>query len=525
MGLARLDPNTQRFEQFKSIRGQTASLSSNRVYFVFEDSRATIWVGTQNGLDRFVPETGGFKHYRAREGLVNGKILTMQEDDKGLLWIGTERQLFRFDPQTEVFHLFDELDGLENQAFFAYAPIKHSSSGQLFFGTNKGLLSFRPDELADNPYPPPVVITKASFYSREEIQKPKQDIWINQKEAVELSHRIIMMEFDLAALNYHQSSRNQYAYRLVKSAGFLQMEKEDQWFETGTESKLRFTNLNPGNYLLEVKASNNDGLWNEVPKTLKINILPPWWQTGWAYAFYVLIAGTLIFTLYRFQLNYQLEKQEAQKLKELDAFKTRLYTNITHEFRTPLTIIAGMTDQIMAKPDLWLKKGGGMIKENTQSLLNLVNQILDLRKLEAKELRVNMIQGDVIQYLRYLAESYHSYATSKEIQLHFLSSQPSGIIMDYDPDKLLRVISNLLSNAIKYTSDGGHIYFQIDQKNENGLDWLHFQVRDTGTGIPEEEIPYIFDRFYQVDDSLTRKGEGYRNWLSPDKRNGPVDEW
>ncbi|MEO1260027.1 MAG: tetratricopeptide repeat protein [Bacteroidota bacterium] len=213
------------------------------------------------------------------------------------------------------------------------------------------------------------------------------------------------------------------------------------------------------------------------------------------------------------RLNEELRKQKTtvenqkEKLEELDEMKSRFFTNISHEFRTPLTIITGMTNQIKTKPDKWLDKGLRMIEQNSQSLLHLINQILDLRKLESKELKANLVQGDVVKYLQYISESYQSFAESNGLQLHFLSAVEK-LQMDYDPDKLLRIVSNLLSNAIKYTPEGGQVYFHISQKEENGQAHLKISVKDTGIGIAKEKLPYIFDRFYQVDGSATRKGEG-----------------
>ena len=200
------------------------------------------------------------------------------------------------------------------------------------------------------------------------------------------------------------------------------------------------------------------------------------------------------------------EKQK-EKLEEQDEMKSRFFTNISHEFRTPLTVISGMTNQIKNKPDKWLDRGLPMIEQNTQSLLHLINQILDLRKLESKELKANLVQGDVVKYLQYISESFQSFAESNGLQLHFLSAVGS-LFMDYDPDKLLRIVSNLLSNAIKYTPEGGQVYFHISEMEENGQAHLKISVKDTGIGIAEEKMPHIFDRFYQVDDSATRKGEG-----------------
>ncbi|MFN7117903.1 MAG: response regulator [Saprospiraceae bacterium] len=195
--------------------------------------------------------------------------------------------------------------------------------------------------------------------------------------------------------------------------------------------------------------------------------------------------------------------QKNEQLRDLDEMKSRFFTNIAHEFRTPLTIISGMANQIKENPDQWLEKGIKMISRNSDSLLNLVNQILDLRKLEAGKLQLNLVQGDVIQYLNYMLESFQSLAESKDLQLHFLSNG-AALYMDYDAEKLLRIVSNLLSNAIKYTPEGGNIYLMVDQIDQH----LCIRVKDTGVGIPEAHLPYIFDRFYQVDDSATRPGEG-----------------
>lgn len=195
--------------------------------------------------------------------------------------------------------------------------------------------------------------------------------------------------------------------------------------------------------------------------------------------------------------------QKNEQLRDLDEMKSRFFTNIAHEFRTPLTIISGMANQIKENPAQWLEKGIKMISRNSDSLLNLVNQILDLRKLEAGKLQLHLVQGDVMQYLNYMLESFQSLAESKDLQLHFLPGG-SALYMDYDAEKLLRIVSNLLSNAIKYTPEGGNVYLMVDQVANS----VQIRVKDTGVGIPTDQLPFIFDRFYQVDDSATRLGEG-----------------
>lgn len=209
-------------------------------------------------------------------------------------------------------------------------------------------------------------------------------------------------------------------------------------------------------------------------------------------------------------LNDEIHEQKT-KLEQLDTLKSRFFTNISHEFRTPLTVIGGMVDQIETNQKKWMKKGLDLIRRNNNQLLDLVNQILDLRKLEAGTMRLNMTQGDIVFYLRYILESFQSLAETKDITLHYLC-QYDQLMMDFDREKLLRVVSNLLSNAIKFTPEGGHIYLSIHKVShaENGArtDTLKLLVKDSGIGIPIEKLPYIFDRFYQVDDSSTRRGEG-----------------
>ncbi|MGD1891864.1 MAG: tetratricopeptide repeat protein [Cyclobacteriaceae bacterium] len=218
------------------------------------------------------------------------------------------------------------------------------------------------------------------------------------------------------------------------------------------------------------------------------------------------------------QQNEDIHRQKEQ-LQEMDTIKSRFFTNISHEFRTPLTVIGGMAQQIEKFPNKWLDKGLKVIERNNANLLNLVNQILDLRKLETGTLSLHLIQGDIIQYLQFLVESFHSLAESKGVHLHFLP-KPKEVIMDYDKEKILRILSNLLSNAIKFTPEEGNVYITTNTTSFPGDNqpsnlrpagtsaWLEIVVKDTGLGIPEEKLPHIFDRFYQVDDSSTRLGEG-----------------
>jgi signal transduction histidine kinase/DNA-binding response OmpR family regulator len=263
---------------------------------------------------------------------------------------------------------------------------------------------------------------------------------------------------------------------------------------------VQFANLQPGSYTFKVQGSNNDGLWSEQPAELQFTIRPPWWKSWVAYLFYLGAITAIGWLFYQYQ-RQKLDLQEALRLKELDDFKSRFFTNITHEFRTPLTVILGMSEQLAIgswqsalgdeKPAVQGKIG--LIKRNGENLLRLINQILDLAKLESKSLKINYVQGDVLPYLRYISESLHSLANAQNVLLRAESTE-AKIVMDYDPERLLQIVHNLLSNAIKFTPSGGKVLMRADVKDA----WLHLSVSDSGVGVPPDELPFLFDRFFQA---------------------------
>lgn len=241
--------------------------------------------------------------------------------------------------------------------------------------------------------------------------------------------------------------------------------------------------------------------------------------TWWAWCLWIGIGAGLLYWFYRFQLSRRLAEAEAYRLRELDQVKNHLYTNITHEFRTPLTIINGVAGQLQSQASESVKRGLKMIVRNGRQLLRQVNQMLDLAKLESGSLPVHLVQGDIISYLKYLTESFHSYAESKDIGLHFLSDFEE-YVMDYDQEKVLYIVSNLLSNAIKFTPSDGHIYFQVAEVVKEKNAFLEIRVKDSGIGIPEEVLPHIFSRFFPEDSSSTRANELARRSIRSDGGTG-----
>ncbi|HRK82626.1 MAG TPA: triple tyrosine motif-containing protein, partial [Saprospiraceae bacterium] len=272
---------------------------------------------------------------------------------------------------------------------------------------------------------------------------------IVEKSHLKLSYKQrILISFEFAALSFSKPQKNQYAYQLH---GF-----NEDWMFMENNRDITFTNLAPGQYTLRVKGSNGDGYWNKKPAELHITILPPWYWAWWSKSLYLLLLAGLLYAFYRFQLKRRLAQAETLRLRELDGVKTRLYTNITHEFRTPLTVILGMADKIEQAPRQWLGEGVNTIRRNGRNLLRLVNQMLDLARLEGGALPLAMIQGDINAHLKTMMEMYRSYADAKNIAMEFVA-EPEHLVMDYDPDKTGDIVSNLLSNALKFTPAGGKV--------------------------------------------------------------------
>jgi signal transduction histidine kinase/DNA-binding response OmpR family regulator len=280
----------------------------------------------------------------------------------------------------------------------------------------------------------------------------------------------------------------------------------------GNRNFAHYTNVSPGDYVFCVKGSNNNGVWNEEGVSIRIIITPPWWQTWWSYTIYACFLVGLIYILRRYELNrqrlkhnWELKQMEAEKYKEIDRMKSRFFANISHEFRTPLTLIVGPAKDISEKTkDVDIKRRAGIIKRNASRLYGLVNQLLDLSKLEAGELKLKASIGNIVSFVKGITLSFESIAERKDITLK-VNTTKEEIETYFDKDKMAKILTNILSNAFKFTAERGEVIVAI---NEMGMKSVAIKVRDTGIGISREEIPKLFDRFYQVDSSQTREHEG-----------------
>ncbi len=476
------------------------------------------WYRTRDGLAKFDEKSQQMIFFGTAEGLPHSETHGMLEDDHGNFWIGTNNGLARFDRRTNTFKSYDVSDGLSGNGFVSRSFHK-GRSGRFYFGTTNGLTIFHPDSVQDNTQPPQVAITEFTLLGEEDGER--SNAWVenmlrkNQPaitEHLNLPYAQNGFTIEFAALDYTAPEKNRYAYRMDGL--------DDMWVSSGNRRFATYNNLAPGDYVFRVKGS--DGVWNETGASMKITILPPWWRTGWAYAFYAFLGFALFYALRRNdvkrrELRHEAEmrKLEAEKFQELDHLKSGFFANISHEFRTPLTLIMGQIESVKStlrnhESDSKLS----MALRNAKQLLNLINQLLDLSKLEARKMQLSASTGDMLPLLKSLTYSFESLADQKKIDLQF-ECESDHIYAHFDQEKIERIMYNLLSNAVKFTPEGGRISVLLavnselksvdDQLTDHSL---QITVRDSGMGIPQDRLPHIFDRFYQVDASQVREHEG-----------------
>jgi len=491
------DAGGYQFEYFVNNPKDRTSLSSNTVLSAADDpleNNRYLWLGTNAGLNRLDKKTGVFKQYSIAQGLPDNVVYgvlaenTPKDSAKpGFIWLSTNKGLCRFDVRAETTKNFTAADGLQDNEFNSSSYLK-TRNGTLIFGGVKGLTVFHPDSLRFNPFIPQTRIVGLH------VNNHLYDI--SGQSSITLTHDQNLLTFDFAALEFTNPAQNLYRYQLVGV--------DKDWIALGNKNNIQFANLSPGTYTFKVMGSNNAGVWSEQPAELRFTIRSPWWASWWAWLLYLGILAAGAWRYYQYLLNRRLSEQEKLRLKELDDFKTRFFTNITHEFRTPLTVMLGMSEQL-AKDETDDPKRNklGLIKRSGENLLRLINQILDLAKLESNTLQMNYIQGDILTFIHYVTESLHSLANAQNLMLR-VESEQSKIVIDYDPERFLQIIHNLLSNAIKFTPSGGKVVIRADVKGQ----WLHVSVTDSGAGIPPEELPHLFERFFQARNQEHAKAGG-----------------
>ena len=531
---------------YRSTQDDPLSLNSNWIKALciskyFEPG--TMWIATiGGGLNKLVKTQVAdtdvleihFEHYTESDGLCNNNILGILEDRSGYLWLSTLNGLSRFDPKTVSFINFYKKDGLPDNLFSWADPVL-APSGEMIFPSSYGIVFFHPDSMQINEAVPPVILTEIRINNEAVVaggNAPfKKDI--RYLEDIELAYNENFLSFEFAALNYEHPERNQFRYK---------MEGLDRdWIHSGNRRYAEYTDLRPGNYTFMVTGSNNSGVWNPVGKSLSITIHRPPWYSWWAFLLYGLIMIGLINWFRILLLNrartkraVEIERIERKKVVELDQVKSRFFANISHEFRTPLTLIMGHVNELDTQPgsEIRMKRSVlSVIRRNAKRLLLLINQLLDISKLENNALQLELKKGDLSGWIRALVSSFQSLAESRGIQFTSQIEDHTSKVC-FDPDKTDKIVTNLLSNAFKFTGEGGSVGFSCHYftGKEDGLEHIEIVISDTGRGMEEDQLKKIFDRFYQVSSSDIRDAEGTGIGLSLVKElvellHGAIDVW
>jgi signal transduction histidine kinase/ligand-binding sensor domain-containing protein/CheY-like chemotaxis protein/AraC-like DNA-binding protein len=497
----------------------------------------------QDGLASFDPLSGETQVFTRTNGLASNEIRTVTDDGRKGLWITTDNGLSYLNVQTLEITNFYEEDGLQGNNFSKWAALK-TSTGEIWLGGNNGFNIVQPDEIGLNPHVPPVIISGLRVLNepvpvlQPGTPQPEDGRFylpsdIPHLEEIKLSYRQNTITIEFAALNFLYPEQNQYAYKLEG------VDKE--WNYVKNRRYASYSNLPQGQWLtFKVKASNNNGIWNTQEARLRLYIKPPVWNTAWFRWLAALFVTSLVIAFYLLRVQQlkaqkkhlervviertqavQQQKQEieaqnaalqrqSEQLQEIDRAKTRFYSNISHEFRTPLSLIVGPAEELIKDSSLSVKAREYLriINQNGKRLLRLVTQIMDISKLEDGVLRLEVAQGDIVQAVNSIAESFQFMAENKHISFCIESNQPAARGY-FDRDKIEKIVYNLLNNAFKYTDSGHSIWLEIEvQQSTRGDEAVIIRIKDTGIGIPEGEQEHVFKQYYRVENQYAQRQFG-----------------
>lgn len=559
-GLNIFNPATKKFSRFINDPSGQTSLSGNNIVSIYEDKESNIWMGTddgglncyhqttrhfshyfnneermpdlrvlfsdskgrlwvgQKGLYLFDAARNNFSLYTSKAGLATEFIKGIAEDEQGNLWISTSNGLTRFNPDTDAFKKYNTGDGLQGLEFEANAYLK-SRDGELFFGGINGFNSFYPGNIKINRFVPPVYITGFQVFNKKVTpgsDKSPLTNDITETNTITLSYRQATFSFTYAALNYIVPENNQYAYKMDG------LDKD--WNYVGRETKANYTNLAPGTYTFRVKASNNDGAWNEQGAAIKIIITPPFWKQTWFLALLVLLAAAGLYWLYKFKTKLKLKELEEQQKEEMHQVQLQFFTNISHEFRTPLSLILGPLEKLMKEDGHQaFRHYYNIMHRNAHRLLSLITELMDFRKIESDSLQLNVMKGNLNAFVEEMAEEFMDWAMQKDISFQV----QNGVHLSntwYDRQVIEKIVLNLLHNSFKYTKNGGNICIELlssldgftpSFKNElilknefRGTSYAYIRVADNGIGISKEGLQHLFERYYRITESHLGSGVG-----------------
>jgi signal transduction histidine kinase/ligand-binding sensor domain-containing protein/DNA-binding response OmpR family regulator len=507
-GIAIFDPVTN---HSVLLNKQNSNLPSNIVFSILEDRQGNIWVGTAGeGMALYDSASRKFISYGEKEGLASNSINKLLEDAQGRIWISTNQGISSFDVNNKKFVNYTTYNGIQNKTFVLGSGIR-ASDNTLFFGGIAGFNSIDTRSLPSGKKIPPIILKDLRIGNKSITPADSNfiDADISVAKTISLDYK---QNFSIgyAALDYTNPKQVQYRHRLLGM--------HSEWNESGFTNSASYTNLSPGKYVFEVQASNNGIHWSPQTTSVKVEVKPPFYLTIYAYIFYLLTPFVVLYVMRRRgiqklkrQFREQQQLAEAEQAKELDRMKIKFLTNLSHEFRTPISLILAPVENLLIKTKATeLNPPVIAIKRNAKRLLNLVDQLLDLKNMQQQELTLDLSRRDIILFIRDTCDQFSDLSIRKGIQFK-IESELSELFMDFDADKLERILFNLLSNAFKFTPKGGDVTLKIfEQADLEESHWLTITISDTGVGIARDDHERIFDRFYQTDTnrSVLNQGSG-----------------
>lgn len=508
--------------------------SFSAVMSFFKDSRGLFWIGTEYGLIVFHPQTKEFIRFTNEDGLSSNLVNSVAEDLNHNIWLATAKGIDLIDLETLPFHRdslfsrlltvqvrnhlssFNQADGLISDNF-TNSNAYQSADGWLFFGTTHGVVSFHPDSITFNYTTTPVYITGISLFNKPVNVNDHTGILsqsISSSDKITLKHHQNVITFRYVSPIFSGTQKVQYAYKLE---GF-----DEDWNYVNNSRDATYTNLNSGNYRFIVKSTNSDGIWGEEYAAMEVVVRPPFWKTPPAFLFYTLIFLGALMLLKTILMIKAKAKLEIEKMQEIDALKTKFFTNISHEIRTPLTLISGPLKKLIEQKEHfnWQEDFHlvSLMHRNLVRLQYLVNQYLDFRKVDNRNIQLNVCNADIVSYILEIKQAFEYVALEKEIDFR-LTSDNKSITTWFDPEIIEKISFNLLSNAFKYTPQGGTIEISIslpgstgskNKKADTTSGFLSISIKDSGVGIPESLRARIFERYFQIKtpENKNKRGTG-----------------